>query len=422
MDGCNKCILNENKQQICLSCNSHYADLLNINGTCNYCENINDIGGNGYKRCGYNNYTLKYECYECYDYYYRNYTLISNDKKCVHSSEVHLSIEWLEVINIGNLENPIYSCNNCSKYTAKITNSTNNITDCYNRIDELVYCLEGVSNNISKECTSCVEHSQLNNNNICECDSDSFSKNNLFCYLCDDNNQGNPGCNVSKGCEYRNNDQLNCKECKSGYFEYTAGQCFSCSKEIEFCNICKIDSNDQLFCEECIGNFTYNNETKKCEKDWEENNNIASGCINFDGINKENGKCQICKSNYFKTKNDLCIYCNQESYGGTYCDKCEYNTDGNVICSECYGIKNSKGKCYNCEIDLFDECENCKFILNNGVENLACTLCKPGYYLENGNCINYLDKIKNIPHCTSYSYLIGNISFDYYPKDEYAYW
>ena len=53
---------------------------------------------------------------------------------------------------------------------------------------------------------------------------------------------------------------------------------------------------------------------------------------------------------------------------------------------------------------------------------MACTLCKPGYYLENGNCINYLDKIKNIPHCTSYSYLIGNISFDYYPKDEYAYY
>ena len=53
-------------------------------------------------------------------------------------------------------------------------------------------------------------------NDICECESDSFSKNNLFCYLCDDRYQGNPGCNNTEGCEYKLNvDQLNCNKCKN---------------------------------------------------------------------------------------------------------------------------------------------------------------------------------------------------------------
>ena len=420
-DGCNKCILNEKNNPICLSCYSDYADLLNINGTCKKCRSINDIGGDGCYRCGYNNDTLKYECYECYKSYYYdsdNYTLIINDKRCVLFNEVNLSKECLEVINIGTLDAPIYSCHKCSQYTAKITNLTNNVSDCYNRIDELIYCLEGESDDISKNCTKCVEHSQLNNNNnTCECDSDSFSKNKSFCYQCDDNIQGNPGCIASKGCEYKIvNDQLNCNECKSGYFQFTKGQCFSCSKEIEFCNICNIDLNNQIFCEECIANFTYNHEKKKCEKNWEENKNISSGCINFDGINIENNNnCLICKPYYFKTEDGLCMYCNQESYGGTHCDKCEYK-NGKVMCTECNGFLNSEGKCYNCQNDLFDECESCDF--KEG--KLICTLCKPGYYLKDDNCKNYLDLLEKINNCNKYSYSIGNVYFNYYPETGYV--
>ena len=95
------------------------------------------------------------------------------------------------------------------------------------------------------------------------------------------------------------------------------------------------------------------------------------------------------------------MYCNQESYGGTHCDKCEYK-NGKVMCTECNGFLNSEGKCYNCQNDLFDECESCDF--KEG--KLICTLCKPGYYLKDDNCKNYLDLLEKINNCNKYSYSI----------------
>ena len=76
-----------------------------------------------------------------------------------------------------------------------------------------------------------------------------------------------------------------------------------------------------------------------------------------------------------------------------------------------YKALNSKGKCYNCQIELFTECEICKFILIDDNEKLVCTLCKKGYYLDsNGNCVN-LEKIQN---CRRNIYKINSNFFIYY--------
>ena len=478
-NGCNNCIIKQNFETSCLSCYDNYY-VYELNGTCTYCGNIDYIGGYGCYRCGYNNITEKYECYQC-NYYYdgekyiynyayiknrfqclsninstekylygcleANYTdnkyeclkckegfiPIINDKVCRTNDEIKLSSFCLEVINIGNITNPIYSCSKCHDESAKIIDyNYYNITNCFEREDRLAYCLEGIKDrDFNYTCIKCVQNANLTENNICNCNTDSFGIRNLSCYKCDDLERGNPGCLASEGCEYRIiNDQLNCNKCKSDYFEYTKGQCFSCFNEIGFCNQCKIDSTNQLICDNCIENFSYNTEEKYCEMNCEEYPEISPGCIicNDNSYITQN-KCQLCKPNYFKTKDEQCIYCRSEKYGGPACNKCKYenNTNGNDIesikCANCsgdYQILNSKGKCYNCKINLFEECESCKFINNDNNEKLICTLCKPGYYLDsNGNCINYIKYIKKIPNCQRYIYKIHNISFYMYYYNDY---
>ena len=119
----------------------------------------------------------------------------------------------------------------------------------------MVYCLEGIieENSIIK-CTKCILNANLNkNNNICECNYNSFGKNGLNCYKCDDSIYGNIGCEPSKGCEFFPLiNQLNCNKCKNGYFEYTKGQCYSCSNEVNYCNKCMINQNKEFICENCI--------------------------------------------------------------------------------------------------------------------------------------------------------------------------
>jgi len=252
---------------------------------------------------------------------------IINDKTCRKTNEINLSNNCLEGINIGNETDPIYKCNKCDNKSALITN-LNNISDCFERSDNLVYCSKGeIDDKDNKICTECVSLAHLNKLNgiqICECNSDSFGVRDLFCYKCDDENKGNPGCVSSEGCEYKIiNNQLNCNKCKSNYFEYTKGQCFSCSNEIEFCNKCKLDENDKFICEDCIDNFIYNKYEEKCELNCEEYSDIEPGCIICNEEYKSKRRCQLCKPGYFKTENESCIYCRDEKYGINECNKCE---------------------------------------------------------------------------------------------------
>ena len=326
-DGCNNCIIKENDKPYCQSCYYNYA--FNSNETCSYCRNIDYLGGSGCEKCRYNNLNNTFECLQCYYYYAyiknkyqclsntetsqfylygcleanfikddkyecltcdEEFIPILNDKACRKTDEINLSRNCLEAINIGNESNPIYSCNKCNNENAIISNS-NNINDCFERINNLVYCFKGeIGSKNNSICTKCVSFATLNLNQICECNSDSFGYRNLFCYKCDDENKGNLGCEAQEGCVYKiSNDQLNCNKCKNNYFEFTKGQCYACSNEIEFCNKCNVDENDQFICEGCIDNFIYNKYEERCELNCEENSDISPGCI-------------ICNEEYKKKK------------------------------------------------------------------------------------------------------------------------
>ena len=118
---------------------------------------------------------------------------------------------------------------------------------------------------------------------------------------------------------------------------------------------------------------------------------ISPGCIICnDKLNEyfPNEKCQSCKYGYFKTKEETCIYCRSEKYGGPGCYNCGYEEDengketDNIICKNCFNNENdislinrdfdhfygsvltSEGKCYNCKYNLSDNCLKCDMINN----------------------------------------------------------
>ena len=390
---------------------------------------MNDIYLYGCLTGYYNQEIKEYQCITCKS----SFIPIKNTKKCRSYSQTNLNSYCLEAENLGTEEEPKYSCTKCASYSTKIIKSEN-LIDCYSRSNKLVYCLEGENINELK-CTKCVENSQFNSSNLCECDPYSFGKYGEWCYKCDDNFSGNPGCEISKGCKFfYSNNQLNCNQCKNNYFEYSEGQCYSCENEIANCNQCHFDnSNQKLLCDNCEEGFTYNAEENRCELiNCEEHPEIYPGCIICDNQLEEyksNRICHSCKPGYFKAKDNKCINCRSEKYGGLSCLKCDYEDNSeNIKCKYCpmsNHVLTSDGKCYNCRLSLSENCQLCKPIKNenNELEKLECTLCNPGYYLNSkGECIDYHNYLKPIiPHCYRYKYEINNITFCSYFYNYYYY-
>ena len=353
--GCSKCYMDRN-EKICTECKYYYA-LNSENNICQYCDDTEDTG-DGCERCTYNKNNKKYECLKCWnnDYTYINNTLqcfhntnknqsylygclnatfneitkkyecyyckndfakVKNEKRCIKPIEENLSSYCLEVENINTSENPLYSCSKCPDNYAFVITNSNRVKNCYERKDELSYCLEGKIENEKNICEKCVENAKLTQENKCECNFGFFGYNDLYCYECDYDIYENQGCDASKGCNYDlSNDELVCNECKEGYFKNTNGQCFSCFAEIGNCNKCKLEikgDKKKLICENCLSLYYLNDKKDTCElNECEEYPDISPGCIICkDKLNeyKSNNKCQECKFGYFKTKDDKCVYC-----------------------------------------------------------------------------------------------------------------
>lgn len=482
-EGCLKCQINESSlyknESICTECGYYYA--LNPEKKCTECRKFSEIGGWGCGSCSYNEKNDKYECLSCRttDYVYINNTFqclsntnrkqlylygcskafykedsdtyecfkcvnsfeliqITNDKTCRKLDEIGLSLDCLEVENLGSIENPIYSCKKCKNFTAHIKINSKGVKNCYPRSDYFSFCLEGEIKNGSNICNKCVENAEKNSTGICNCNYDSFGKYNQWCYKCDDRNYGNLGCDAEKGCTYfHSNDELNCNKCKNGYFEYTRGQCFFCKNEISNCDKCHFDK--ELKCDKCDDIYSLNEEKNKCLlDDCQEYLEISDGCIickdKLDEY-KSNKKCQSCKYGYFKTKNETCVLCRAEKYGGPACYECGYETDenneetDNIICKDCFSFKDnyesenrfhfiltSNGKCYDCKNYLSESCLRCDIIKDKeNNDKFICTVCALGYYLNSeGKCISYVNDLEKFPNCKEYNFIINNTTFIYY--------
>jgi hypothetical protein len=240
---CSKCYTDESSkyknETICSQCSSGYA--LSPEGKCVDCNNI-QTGGNGCSRCSYNEISKNYECsrcngnsyvyinntYHCYYNTFQNETnlygcslaqydeknkkyecfrcrssflYIEKDKTCRNPREIGLSSYCQKIDNLGTINEPKYTCLTCRDYTTYVTNNSVGINYCIPRTNESQFCKEGIiEENGDFKCTQCVDHATINSSNICECDSDSFEINEEQCFVCDDKDVGNIGCNPSKGC------------------------------------------------------------------------------------------------------------------------------------------------------------------------------------------------------------------------------
>lgn len=374
---CNDCFFKDNKF-ICTKCKENY---ILINDKCDICSNDESIGGIGCLKCEYSNNTNKckecksndyaliinkYQClsnlnpnienlngclkanyingnYECI-YCKSGFILILNEKKCKNASEIKLN-NYCENATKINVYNNLYSCSNCQSY--------NNICKVFKKIDgieimncsiqegNLVNCLKATEdNNENVQCNQCVSNFQLIWSNqymqkICDnkCSLGMFLKNN-FCYKCDNQINGNQGCNSAFGCDYNlSNNLLNCYGCKSGYF-LNLSQCLSCKVYNNKCSECHLDLNKNKFkCDKCEDEYYLNNQTDNCEIiTYEEYPEITEGCMlsnNNASLYKSKNKCLFCKKGFFKTKEESCIYCNSKKNGGPSCEECEYLKDIN---------------------------------------------------------------------------------------------
>ena len=487
-DGCSLCEINQSSpyknESLCTVCKFPYA--MNPENQCTYCR-YSDTGGEGCYDCTYNAYNSRFECLKCIN---NNYTFINNihqclrntdinqvylygclqaiyfkenntyeclkcrdgfiqivnDKTCRKIKEIGISSYCFEVENLGTPNNSLYSCTKCQNGTTHVEFKSNGKKDCYSRSNNFHYCIEGeIEENGKHLCTKCVELASINNSSLCDCNFDSFGKNNELCYKCDDKNIGIEGCLASKGCNYiHSNNQLDCNQCEKGYFKYSTGQCYYCENEIKFCNKCHFDL--KLKCDNCISIYSPNEEKDKCVIDeCQEYPEISPGCIIcIDKLEEYliNNKCQSCKYGYFKTRNETCVYCSSEEYGGPACYECGYDIDkdgietDNIICKDCYSkdkyinfnyeidynkyyysnsVLSPNGKCYNCKYSLSESCLKCEF---NKDDKLVCTFCAPGYYLDSeGKCISIINKIKKINNCDHQQFSIGTILYDFYDSD-----
>ena len=431
--GCASCIYNLEKEKYeCKRCwldndPDSYKGLHNYAYIQNTHQCLINTDSNNYYLygCDYGNYIQEniYECVKCKE----GFISVINDKTCKNLGELNLSkdSEVLEII--GDKENPKYSCYSC-KFDAKVKN-LEGIVDCKDRTNNLVYCLEATEEyNGEIKCIKCVDNSHIQSN-ICKCNSDSFGFNN-FCYKCDDNSFGMKGCLSSYECEFSiSNNNIKCNKCKEGYIKLL-DQCHPCSEYINNCKSCHLDINsEKTICDNCFEGFNLIIEDNKCEYSLcEEHIEVMPGCYICDNKLEEykaNNKCQYCSSEFFKTKDESCIYCHSEKYGGPSCKECGYNIDENgneteeIICKNCdinNSALNSKGQCYDCEYDFIYGCSKCEFKndINDNTEKLVCTKCKNGYYLiSDGYCYNILSYLERVPNCLIFSYYIENILFYY---------
>ena len=427
-EGCSTCYYSSSLQKFqCSSCkNDDYAWVSNSYECISNVDSSNKQL-HGCLRATYNQQNGKYECNICKP----EFIPILNDKNCRSPTDANLHSDCREANNIGTELSPIYSCLSC-KHLLSFGNVNvtdyRGVNDCYESKDDLAFCLTATKDESGKlQCTKCVGnfrfiHSTTYEKDICDpnCDPGYFKKY-FWCYKCDDRYSGNPGCVAEKGCEYiSDNDQLNCNECKVGYFRYTYGQCFQCKEGSPPCLECHMNETANRFeCDKCIDGYFVNN-NKKCEViTCDEHPEVTPGCVICSdklAQYKSEGKCQACKEGFFKTKDGTCIYCKSKKNGGPGCQICEYATDeqGNetddIVCKYCpNGFLTSDGKCYRCQDELENGCRNCTLQVNEiqKTEKLICTNCSENYLLSNhSHCIHFNSYVEKIPFCAyQYNYL-----------------
>jgi hypothetical protein len=302
-------------------------------------------------------------------------------------------------------------------------------------------------NNLSaeiKEKTICMEISKIENCKEYQSEG-TITESNFKCLLCEDGYYLSTSINCSKRtildsfCELYSINQDKCEECNPEYFLTNTGTCEikpngikSCSKykEEKTCiectdnsylenNNCISVANENLItscvvyadsqtCAKCDNNsilkdskcitakakncLTYvsENACASCKQNYglKKTNDIVDcvivnkiGCADFDQ-EKENYPCKSCLKNYYLNGDN----CSEVS---VKINNCDYYSNIET-CSQCkygFALKNDGKSCIALSLISADYDRNC----SDYRDNITCSVCRPGSYFLDTNCVDCKD-------------------------------
>ena len=272
-----------------------------------------------------------YICFECnYDYHFDYLNQI-----CIRNGSEY---DYLNNCSI-DINSPNYSCKSCYKSSETLVTFETGIKECINDI-LLSNCIEATANssyvNIIYNCTSCKEsywpyYSKFYQRQICQnvyekvikkkdinlelfknessikadsngiCPENYFTPDEEYCYKCDNENIGMPGCDGKCNFSLKRNNIILCESnCKIGYLESSPGVCDSCNTINPGCSECHYEKNN---------------------------------LPNYDGKRAREFKCDFCKTGYVLNPEGKCINCSSIILN---CDKCAKDeTNGEYKCFKC---------------------------------------------------------------------------------------
>jgi len=294
--------------------------------------------------------------------------------------------------NIGNESYPLYTCHKCISDDFSLVSYDFGIKDCIaDYIPELEGCLEANATtkhiNILYDCTVCQTnylpyYSKFYQRNICQnifkkiikkknfsldifkgqeytetkngsCPRSYFSPNGIYCYKCDNDIVGMPGCKGDCDFSLKRYNDIICKgECKEGYLESSKGICEFCGSINRGCYKCHYENNS---------NYLFSKKTRKFQ-------------------------CDYCLEGYIKTLDGTCKKCSDIGLGN--CKKCEIDENSKnykcIICSE-YSFMDDSGYCRRCTVTgaiINNKCIHCSSTNEGGIK--GCSYCQSN---EEGNGI-----------------------------------
>lgn len=192
-----------------------------------------------------------------------------------------------------------------------------------------------------------------------------------------------------------------CEQCKDGYYN-SNNDCY-----------CSVDNCDQCAengCQKCATGYSYNETSKECIKESEEEkiNCYDPNCEKC--FSEEEGACENCNEGYYLKKGE-CLNTTRVKYNR--CPDNLYSPDGKYCIEKCSGATCDQGpyiqfvgtgfsflylcpanECLVCEnngLKIFSNCDNSKECSSlegclNCIDSQECLICQQGYYIIGGIC------------------------------------
>ena len=279
------------------------------------------------------------------------------------------------------------NCVTCSSSTACSTCGTNYYVNdqkaCQNCVPNCATCTNGNScsqcfagyyfDSIQRACVTCADPlcASCTATGCVTCDAGLFTNSTGSCVNC------SPNCGSC-------NSLAACYGCNPGYFvEPADGQCKSCPNKIPNCNLCDNAST----CKSCMAGFsvTPSGGCAQCPSNCFSCTN--TGCAQCNpGYFVSGNSCTACSTNCNTcTSGSVCTVCNNQY--ALVSNACVVCTDANCLtcspaatCTSCLaGYYVNSAACTACGLA---NCNSCNTYTSGGTTTVRCTICAPGFYVD----------------------------------------